>query len=172
MTMKTTLRRAVTAALIGATALSVAPAGFQPAAAMTLPAPAQMKQAVPSDVITVSSRGRRNTAVGVGVALGVLGIAAAAAAAERQREREYYYDPGPRYYGPAPGYYEPAPRYYEPRQRVYVVPDDEEEVYYVRPAPRVAQPRGAYVSPKGQVRPGKCWIETDTSRGFGYWGRC
>jgi hypothetical protein len=59
----------------------------------------------------------------------------------------YYYGPG---YGPgyyAPGYYGPAPYAYVPAP------------VYVQPVPR-------------NYRGGSCWIETDSSRGYGYYGPC
>ncbi len=51
------------------------------------------------------------------------------------------------YYG-GPAYYEPAPRSY------YGAP----EVYYSEPAP-------AYYG-------GRCWVDTDSGRGYGYYGPC
>ena len=67
------------------------------------------------------------------------------------------------YYGP--GYYESGYAYepgyaYDPG---YV----EEPAYAYEPAPVVA-----YGSDPGWDRGGQCWISTDQSRGFGYYGPC
>ena len=58
----------------------------------------------------------------------------------------YYYSPGPYGYGAGPYAYEPAP-------------------VYVQPAPRRYY-RGGYGGGNG------CWIATDTTRGYGYYGPC
>jgi hypothetical protein len=87
----------------------------------------------------------RNAAAAIGFGAGALiGAAAANAAAN-----DAYYGPdyGPAYYGRGyayePGYaYEAAPAY---------------------------EPAYAYEAP---VMPRRCWVSTDSTRGFGYYGSC
>ena len=99
--------------------------------------------AVP-DTADARSRGGR----GGGVAAGIIGGLAAGAIIGSMANQGYY---GDGYYGPGysygPGYYGPGPYAYEPAP-VYVVP------------------RRAYSGGGG------CWISTDETRGFGYYGAC
>jgi hypothetical protein len=93
---------------------------------------------------------------GGGVAAGILGGLAAGAilggiAANQGYYGSGYYD-GPVYYG-SPGYYGPG-AYYGPGPYAYEGPP-----ISVRPAPR------AY-------RGGGCWIVTDSTRGYGFYGPC
>jgi hypothetical protein len=90
------------------------------------------------------ARNGRNAAAAIGFGAGALVGAAAASAANNS----YYYGPG--YYdsGYAPGYaYEPAPVY----GGGYYATDS----YAYSPRPN----RG-------------CWVSTDSSRGYGYYGSC
>jgi len=87
----------------------------------------------------------RNAAAAIGFGAGALVGAAAANAANNGA----YYDDGY-----APGYaYEPG----------YV----EEPAYAYEPAPAVT-----YTAGPGWSHGGQCWISTDQSRGFGYYGAC
>jgi hypothetical protein len=91
-------------------------------------------------------RGHRGGSVAAGV-LG--GLAAGAILGGIAANQGYYYGPGGYYgdyYGPG-YYYGPGPYAYEPPP-----------VVYLRPAPR--------------YRGGGCWIVTDSTRGFGYYGPC
>lgn len=90
------------------------------------------------------ARGGRNAAAIGGFAAGALLGAAVAGGG-------YYGGPG--YYGPGYGY---APGYYA------------EPGYAYEPAPVYVAPRRAYRGGGG----GSCWIATDTTRGFGYYGPC
>jgi len=76
---------------------------------------------------------------------------------------DYAYEPGYTY-APSPGYtyapgyaYQPAPMY-----------------NYVAPQPRVTyQARETYAySPAPMAAPAQCWVSTDSSRGYGYYGSC
>ena len=84
------------------------------------------------------------------IAAGIIGgLAAGAIIGSMVNQNGYYGGPGyyePGYYGPG-YYYGPAPYGYGYAPRVYV-----------RPAPR--------------YRGGGCWIETDSTRGYGYYGPC
>ena len=102
------------------------------------------------------ARWRGGHRYGGGVAAGVLGgLAAGAILGGIAANQGYYYGPGgyygdyyggPGYYGP--GYsYGPGPFAFEPPP-----------VVYLRPAPR--------------YRGGGCFIVTDSTRGFGYYGPC
>jgi hypothetical protein len=71
-------------------------------------------------------------------------VAGAAVGAAVAGSNRYYGGPGG-YYGPT--YYEPAPTYYGG--------------YAYEPAP-------TYYAPA----PRRCWISTDSTRGYGYYGRC
>jgi hypothetical protein len=118
-------------------------------------------------------RSRRGRAIGAGVAIGVIGALAGAAIAQNQG----YYGPG--YYGPgyygSPGYYGPGyygPGYYGGPGYYYG--------YRYDPGPAIAlgvigaaaaAMAGAPYRAPG-LRRGTCWVETDSTRGFGYWGRC
>ena len=87
---------------------------------------------------------------GGGVAAGIIGGLAAGAIIGSMANQGYYYGSGPYYGSPYYGsgyYYGPEPYAYEPPP------------VYVRPAPRY-------------YRGGGCWIATDTTRGFGYYGPC
>jgi hypothetical protein len=81
---------------------------------------------------------------GAGIAAGIIGGLAAGAIIGGIAANQGYYGPG---YGYGPGYY------YGPGPYAYEAP------VYVRPAPRY-------------YRGGQCWIETDSSRGYGYYGPC
>ena len=87
-----------------------------------------------------------------GVAAGIIGGLAAGAilggiAANQGYYGDGYYYGSPGYYGPG-AYYGPGPYAYEPAP------------VYVRPVPRAY--RGG----------GGCWIVTDSTRGYGYYGPC
>lgn len=88
-------------------------------------------------------RWRRGGGVAAGVAAGLIVGGIAAAAAS------------PRYYGPPAYYYEPAPVYAPPPTVYY-----EEPAYYDAP----------YGDPNGPTR--RCWVSTDSTRGYGYWRAC
>jgi hypothetical protein len=77
-------------------------------------------------------------------AVGGFVAGAAVGAAVAGSSNRYYGGPGG-YYGPT--YYEPAPTYYGG--------------YAYEPAP-------TYYAPA----PRRCWIATDSTRGYGYYGRC
>ena len=102
-----------------------------------------------SDTADARWRGRR----GGGVAAGILGGLAAGAIIGSMANQGYY---GDGYYY-APGYY--GPDYYGPGPYAYEAPP-----VYVRPAPRYYS--GGYGPHHG------CWVATDTTRGFGYYGPC
>ena len=99
---------------------------------------------------TADARWRGHGGRGGGVAAGIIGGLAAGAILGSMANQGYYGGPG-YYYGSdyyGPGYsYGPGPYAYEPAP------------VYVRPVPR------AY-------RGGQCWIATDTTRGYGYYGPC
>jgi hypothetical protein len=90
---------------------------------------------------------------GGGVAAGIIGGLAAGAIIGGIAANQGYYG-GPGYYGQS--YYPGTGYYYDPY--AYEAP------VYVRPAPRYY--RGGYGVQNG------CWIATDTTRGFGYYGPC
>lgn len=90
---------------------------------------------------------------GGGVAAGIIGgLAAGAIIGSMAAQGGYYYEPG-YYYGPGPYYYYGPGAYYG-GPYAYEPPP-----IYVRPVPRV-------------YRGGGCWIETDSTRGYGYYGPC
>ena len=91
------------------------------------------------------ARGGRNAAAAIGFGAGALVGAAVAS-------NYGYYGPGYGY-GYAPGYYAEPGYAYEP------------EPVYVQPAPRRYY-RSGYGATNG------CWIATDTTRGYGYYGAC
>jgi hypothetical protein len=96
------------------------------------------------------ARDGRNTAAAIGFGAGALVGAAAASAAYDN----YYRGPGYYEYGPAyavePGYvYEPAPAYVYEREPVYHAGSS----YAYAPA-------------------GRCWVSTDNTRNYGYYGSC
>ena len=97
---------------------------------------------------TADARGRGGR--GAGIAAGIIGGIAAGAIIGGIASQQGYYGDG--YYGPGPygpGYsYGPPPYAYEPAP------------VYVQPVPRYY--RGG----------GQCWIATDTTRGYGYYGPC
>ena len=113
------------------------------AMAATLTGALALAAATPSE-----ARGGRNAAAAIGFGAGALLGAAVAGGG-------YYGGPG--YYGP--GYYGPEP---------YAGP------YAYEPAPVYVQPvpRRYYRSGGGYGPNGGCWIATDTSRGYGYYGPC
>ncbi len=106
--------------------------------------------AVP-DYADARSRGGR-------VAAGIIGgLAAGAIIGSLAGSRGYYYGPGytygpDYYYGPS--YYYGPGAYYGPGPYAYEAPP-----IYVRPVPR-------------RYRGGGCWIVTDDTRGYGYYGAC
>jgi hypothetical protein len=92
------------------------------------------------------------------VAAGIIGGLAAGAIIGSIANQGYYGGPG--YYGPGYGYapsYGYAPGYYA------------DEGYAYEPAPVYVAPRRAY---RGGGGGGGCWIATDTTRGYGYYGPC
>lgn len=152
--MSPVLKTAMTALTLTVTIAMTTPAGAGPVPGNL----ASLSAAAPRTVTDVRWRG--GGAVAAGIAAGVITGAIIAGSAN-----SYYYGPGPYYYdGPTyyygPRYYVPppyyaAPRYYYYREPVYVAPP----VYYA--------PRGVYRGPRG-----RCWIDTDNHRGYGYWGPC
>jgi Ni/Co efflux regulator RcnB len=90
----------------------------------------------------------RNTAAAVGFGVGVLAGAAATNAAYGGRVYEPGYGPGYTYYAPGDAY---APAYVPP---VYSAP---------------AYQAYDYAAP---AYPTRCWVSTDNSRGYGYYGSC
>lgn len=105
---------------------------------------------------------------GYGAAAGVIGgLAAGAIISSMAANQGYYYGSG-YYVGPGyvygPGYY--AGPGYAYRQGYYYGQDAYayEAPVYVRPAPRYY--RGGTGVQNG------CWVATDTTRGFGYYGPC
>jgi hypothetical protein len=98
------------------------------------------------------------------VAAGIIGGFAAGALIGSLASRPYYYGYYGDRYGYFPGYYGPRYRYYGPR-------------YYYYDGPRYYAPRYRYYEEPVYVRPryyrgGSCWIETDSVRGYGYYGPC
>lgn len=89
------------------------------------------------------ARNGRNTAAAIGFGAGALVGAAVASSAYNNG---YYYGDG---YA-----YDPGPAYYAPGYAYEAAP------VYVAPAPRPA------------YRSGGCWVATDTTRGYGYYGPC
>lgn len=98
-----------------------------------------------SAVTPGEARGGRNAAI-IGFGAGAIAGAAIAGSAYNNG----YYAPGYAYGG---GYYAEPDYAYEPAP------------VYVRPAPRPYY-RSSYGAPNG------CWVATDTSRGYGYYGAC
>lgn len=122
----------------------------------------------------------RHAAAAIGFGVGALaGAAMASAATQPYYGSAYYvdgpyaYEPGyayePNYvYAPAPVYVEPAPAYvYTQPAPVYSAPP----AYVARPAPTYAQQPLA-VNAYAAAPAGQCWVSTDSSRGFGYYGAC
>ncbi len=136
-------------------------------AAPVLSGTATVKMAAPDMLDQVRIRRGRGPAIGAGVVLGVIGAMGGAAAARNR----YYYSPG--YYDP--GYYG-GPVYYGSPYYGYGYDGG----YAYDPVPGIAlgvigAAAGAmagapYVVPG--VQRGRCWVETDRDRAFGYWGRC
>jgi hypothetical protein len=87
----------------------------------------------------------RGAAIGLGIVAGAL---VGSAIVNNGYYGGYY---GPGYYGPGPYAYGPGP---------YAGPYAYEE------------PEAVYVAPRRVYRGGGCWIATDTSRGYGYYGPC
>jgi hypothetical protein len=89
----------------------------------------------------------RNAAAAIGFGAGMLAGAAAANAANGTYYDEpgYAYEPG---YAEAPVYAAPPAYAYEPERPM------------------------VYTAGPGWNHDGQCWISTDQSRGFGYYGRC
>jgi hypothetical protein len=110
--------------------------------------------------------GGRNTAAAIGFGAGALVGAAAAGAAYNGG----YYGAG---YGYAPGYaYEPGYSYggyaYAPGYSYAPAP----AYTYSAPAPQVTYERSYAYSPAPMAAPAQCWVSTDSSRGYGYYGSC
>ena len=92
---------------------------------------------------------------GGGVAAGIIGGLAAGAILGGIAANQGYYGDG--YYYGSPGYYGSG-AYYGPG-------------YYG--GPYAYEPAPVYVAPVPRVyRGGGCWIETDSTRGYGYYGPC
>lgn len=150
--MRTGLRNSAAAlALAGVIASSM------PASAGPVPGNlASIGTAAPSSVIDVR---RRGAGVAAGIVAGAIVGGLIAGAARPYYGPEPYYGPGP-YDGP--GYYDGPVYYYRPR--------------YYRPAPVYIEPGPVYVdppavdAPNGPVR--RCWVSTDSTRGYGYWQPC
>ena len=164
MTRTQLLKRAVAIGIVGAMVLAETVPAF---AAPVFSSTTVVKTTAPNMFDQV--RSRRGRVIGAGVALGVIGALAGAAAAQNQG---YYYGPG--YYGPdyyggpyGAGYY--APGYYG-------------DYYDPGYDPGAAMALGVIGAAAGAIaaapyrapglRRGGCWVETDSTRGFGYWGRC
>lgn len=164
---------ALAISLVGAAAIATSrPASAAPVS----PGMIALKGASPSMVTDV--RYRRNRVVGAAVAAGVLGALVGAAAAQ---DSNYY---GPGYYGPGyynTGYYNTG--YYG--RNYYRQSYQDGPGYYpgyaynpgaalafgmVGAATNAAMGVPVYANPL--TRGGRCWIETDPSRGYGYWGWC
>jgi hypothetical protein len=95
------------------------------------------------------ARGGRNAAAAIGFGAGAL-----VGAAIVNGNSGYYGGPG---YGYAPGY---GPGYYS-------------EPAYGYQSDYAYQPEPVYVAPRRAYRGGgSCWIATDTTRGYGYYGPC
>ncbi len=95
------------------------------------------------------------------VAAGIIGgLAAGAIIGSIAANRGYYYGPG-YYYGSGyyygGGYYDGPGYYYGPGPYAYEPPPPP---VYVQPVPRP------------YYRGGGCWVATDTTRGYGYYGPC
>jgi len=145
------MKKALTYSTAAALALALAVASASPAAA----------------------RDGRNAAAAIGFGAGALVGAAAASSA---------YNSG--YYGPGYGYYDSGYAYgpgyaYDP---VYAEPD---YAYEAAPAPAYSYREPAYREPVysqpayqayGYAQPApvpqNCWVSTDNSRNFGYYGNC
>lgn len=121
----------------------------------------------------------RNTAAAIGFGVGALVGAAATSAAQPAYYRPYGYEPAYYGYGPyayepgfayEPGYvYVPASTYVEPAPTyVYAQPAP---IYSPPPAPAYVQQPVA-VNAYAAAPSGQCWVNTDSSRGFGYYGAC
>ncbi len=99
------------------------------------------------------ARDGRNTAAAIGFGAGALVGAAAVSAANNN------------YYG-GPGYYDRGYAYgpvYEDRAYVYERPAP---AYVYDPAPRYSASEAYAYSP------GRCWVSTDNTRNYGYYGSC
>lgn len=122
---------------------------FKYATALAVTGVLAVAAAVPSQ-----ARDGRNTAAAIGFGAGALvGAAAVSAANQNYYRGPAYYDGGyaygPVYEEPAYVYTRPAPAYvYEPAPRYYAT-----EAYAAAPS-------------------GGCWVSTDNTRGFGYYGSC
>jgi hypothetical protein len=162
---KQLMMRAVTIAAAGAIALvDLVPA----VAAPVLSSTAMVKSTAPDMLGQVRWRGGRRGFAGVGIGLGVLGAVAGIAGARS-------YDYGPAYYGGGP-YYGGA-SYGTPYYGSPYYGDRYSGGYAYHPGPEI--PLGMIggvtaTSDYGAVAysPGRCWITTDSDRGYGYFGRC
>ncbi len=126
-----------------------------------------------------AARDGRNAAAAIGFGAGALIGAAAASAAYNGG---YYYGPDYAYYGPdyvyGPGYaYDPGYAYgpdyaydtdyaYGPGYAYEPAP------YYSRSRTRVRVSDSAYRSYGSSPAGGQCWVSTDNTRGYGYYGAC
>jgi len=159
------LKRTIASGIVGAMVLCETVPAF---AAPVFSSTAIVKTTAPNMLDQV--RSRRGRAIGAGVALGMIGALAGAAAAQNQG---YYYGPG--YYGP--GYYGGpyGPGYYGPGYYGYGYYDPGYDPGAAIALGVIGAAAGAiagapYRTPR--LRRGGCWVETDSTRGFGYWGRC
>jgi hypothetical protein len=168
MNTKQLMLRAVTIAAAGAIAfVDVVPV----IAAPVLSSTATVKMAAPDMLDQVRVRRGRGGAVGAGIALGVLGAVAGAAAASRS------YDNGPGYYD-APGYnngpayygeYDGGPYYGRPYYGGYSYDPGPAVALGVIGGVAGAMADAPVYAPRQR---GRCWIDTDSGRGYGYWGSC
>src|SRR4051794_27653487 len=144
------------------------------AAAATFAGALALSAATPSQ-----AAGGRNAAAAIGFGAGALvGAAVASSAAPYYGGyygpgyayapgygyEDYAYDPGYAY-GPAPAYSyaAPAPAY------TYAAPAPA----YTYAQPRVSYERSYAYSPgPAMAAPAQCWVSTDSSRGYGYYGSC
>ena len=157
------LKRAIAIGIVGAMVLCET----VPSLAAPVPSSAAIVKTTAPNMLD-QVRSRRGRAIGAGVALGVIGALAGAAAAQNQGYYGPYYGSG--YYG-GPGYY--GPGYYGGPGYYY-------SEYSYDPGPAIAlgvlgaavgaMARAPYRAPG--LRRGGFWVETDSTRGYGYWGRC
>jgi hypothetical protein len=130
------------------------------AAAATLAGALAVSVATPSQ-----ARDGRWGAAAIGFGAGALVGAAVASSATPYYGG--YYGPG---YAYAPGYSYYDDYAYEPGY-TYAAPAP--AYTYAAPAPRVTYERSYAYSPAPMaVAPAQCWVSTDNTRGFGYYGSC
>lgn len=97
-----------------------------------------------------------------GVAAGIIGGLAAGAILGGIAANQGYYGDG-YYYGS--GYYEGPGYYYGP-------PVYSGRGYYYGRGPYAYEPAPVYVRPVPRYNGGGCWIVTDSTRGYGFYGPC